>query len=66
MDYLSLQFLIYLGRWLLSAVVMAFPLALLIKYKCCANSKYMEYIHLVLVSITGAFIFYRLDYYLFK
>jgi len=66
MDYLSIHFMIYLGRWILSSFVMMAPLYLLVKYKCCIGSKYSEYIHLLLVQIIGSIIFYRIDYYIFK
>jgi hypothetical protein len=64
-DYFSFQFLIYLGRWILSAIVMFFPLWILVKFKCC-EGKYQEYIHLVLVQIIGAIIFYHLDKIIFS
>ena len=66
MNYLSDQFLIYLGRWILSAFVMMLPLWLLVRTKCCYENKYKEYIHLLLVQIIGAFIFYPIDYLIFK
>jgi len=65
MDYLSFQFLIYLGRWLLSAVVMFVPLYFLVKYKCC-EGEYQEYIHIIILQIIGAIIFYPIDTYIFK
>jgi len=64
-DYFSFQFLLYLGRWILSALVMMLPLWLLIKIKCCSG-KYQEFIHLVIVQIIGAIIFYPIDYLIFK
>ena len=62
MSYLSLHFLLYVGRWILSAFVMMVPLYLIKKYTKIKN----EYVHLVLIQIVGAFIFYRLDAYIFK
>lgn len=63
--YLTKIFLIYLFRWILSAFIMMLPLYILVKYDCC-KGKYQEYIHLVIVSIIGAFIFYPLDLFIFK
>lgn len=60
------QFLIYLLRWIVSAFVMMIPLWFLIKIKCCYGNKYMEYIHLLIVQIIGAFIFYKIDAWIFK
>ena len=60
-DYLSIQFIIYLLRWIVSAFVMMLPLYILSRTKCCVGSKYKEYVYLVLVQIFGAFIFYMLD-----
>jgi len=66
MDYLSLNFLLYVGRWILSAFVMMPFIYLLIKYKCCISNKYTEYIHLLIVQIIGAFIFYNIDKLIFN
>ena len=63
-DYLSIHFLIYLGRWIISAVVMLPFIYLLVRYKCC-ESKYKEYIHLIIVQIIGSFIFFEIDKYIF-
>ena len=60
LDYGSVEFLIYLFRWIISAFVMMLPLFFLVKFKCC-NGKYQEYVHLVIVQIIGAFIFYKID-----
>jgi len=65
MDYLSTQFLVYLGRWLLSGVIMLLPLYMLIYFNCC-KGKYQEYIHILILQIIGAFIFYPIDLYIFK
>lgn len=65
MDYLSIQFLIYLFRWILSAVVMMLPLYVLVRYRCCSG-KYQEYIHLIIVQIIGAFIFFGIDKWIFS
>ena len=66
MDYLSINFIIYVGRWIISAAVAMPFLWLLIQYKCCSESKYVEYIHLLIVQIIGAFLFYKLDQLLLK
>jgi len=65
MDYLSVHFALYLLRWVASAFVMMLPLYVLVKLQCC-KGKYEEYIHLILVQIVGAFIFYNIDAYIFK
>jgi ABC-type glycerol-3-phosphate transport system permease component len=62
MSYFSFHFLLYLGRWLLSAVVMFFPMWALHKYTNIKNKYYI----LVLVQIYGAFVFYYLDAYIFS
>jgi len=64
-DYFLIQFLIYLLRWIASAFIMMIPLWFLVRTKCC-KGKYQEYIHLILVQIIGAFIFYNIDKYIFK
>jgi len=64
-NYLSEQYIIYLGRWILSAIVMMLPLYLLVKYNCC-KGKYQEYIHLLLIQVVGSFIFYPIDLLIFK
>jgi len=66
MDYLSLQFIIYLARWITSGLVMLIPLYLLIKFECCLQSKYKEYIHILILQIIGAFIFYPIDKLILK
>jgi hypothetical protein len=63
-DYFSIQFLIYLGRWILSAFVMMLPLWCLVKFNCC-KGKYQEYIHLLIIQIVGAIIFFHLDKLIF-
>jgi len=65
MDYFSYQFIIYLLRWIVSGIVILPFIYLLINYKCC-KGKYQEYIHLILVQVIGAFIFYNIDKYIFK
>ncbi len=65
MDYLTLQFGVYLLRWILSAIVMFIPLYLLVETNCC-KGKYQEYIHLLLVQIFGAFIFFNIDKWIFR
>ena len=64
MDYFSLHFLAYTARWITSALVMFIPLYFLVTINCC-KGPYQEYIHLLLVQIIGAFIFYRIDAYIF-
>ena len=64
MDYLSFNFFIYLCRWILSAFIMMIPMYFLVKNKCC-EGKYQEYFHLIIVQIIGAFIFYKIDFYIF-
>ncbi len=61
-DYTSLHFLLYVGRWILSAIVMMAPLYFIKKYTTITN----EYVHLIMIQIIGAFIFYQLDAYLFR
>jgi len=61
-DYLSWHFALYVGRWLLSAFVMMVPLYLIKTFTKIKN----EYLHLVMVQVVGAFIFYHLDAYIFK
>jgi len=63
--YFSSTFLIYLLRWIISAVVMMLPLYFLVKFECC-KGKYQEYYHLVLVQIFGAFIFFNIDRLIFE
>jgi len=65
MDYLSANFALYLLRWIASAFVMMAPLFILVRYNCC-KGKYTEYIHLVLVSIFGAFVFWNIDKWIFS
>jgi len=61
----SLTFLIYVLRWIISAFVMMIPLYFLQKYNCC-NNRYQPYIHLVIVQIIGAFIFFYIDSLIFS
>ena len=61
-DYTSLHFLLYVGRWIISAIVMMVPLYLIKRYTKITN----EYMHLLMIQIIGAFIFYHIDAYLFK
>jgi hypothetical protein len=63
-DFLSIQFLVYLFRWIMSAFVMFIPLWVLVKFECC-KGKYQEYIHLLIVQIIGAFIFFYIDKMIF-
>ena len=65
MTYLSLHFLLYLGRWILSAFVMMVPLYLLNRYSI-TSGRFKEYMDLVIVQIVGAFIFYFIDAYIFS
>ena len=65
MDFFTLKFLIYLSRWILSAFVMMIPLWFLVKIDCC-KGKYQEYIHLIIIQIIGAFIFWNIDRLIFK
>jgi len=64
-SYFSIDFLIYLGRWILSGIIMLVPLWYLIKTKCC-EGKYQEYIHLILVQLIGSIIFWYVDQWIFK
>jgi len=66
LNYFSIQFLIYELRWILSAFIMMIPLFVLVKFKCCEKSKFQEYIHLIIVQIIGAFIFFPIDKIIFK
>jgi len=65
-QYLSWTFLLYLFRWIVSAFVMMIPLWFLVKLKVAENSKYKEYIHLLIVQIIGAFIFFWIDKFIFN
>ena len=65
MSYLSIDFLFYLLRWILSGFIMLLPLWFLIKYKCC-EGEYQEYIHIIILQIAGAFIFWNIDQLIFK
>jgi len=60
-DYLTLNYLLYLTRWLISGVIAFIPLYFLIKYKCCEGNKYAEYIHLLITQFALAFLFYKVD-----
>ena len=66
-SYLSLNFLLYLMRWIFSAFVMMVPLYLINKYKLTSRipEKYKEYVDLVLIQIAGAFIFWYIDQWIF-
>jgi ABC-type glycerol-3-phosphate transport system permease component len=64
-SYFSVDFIIYLGRWILSGFVMMLPLYLLNKYTI-TSGKYKEYVDLIIVQIIGAFIFWYLDQIIFK
>lgn len=61
-DYISWHFAMYVGRWILSAIVMMAPLYLIKRFTKTTN----EYFHLLVVQIIGAFIFYHLDAAIFK
>jgi len=65
MSYLSLDFLLYLSRWVVSAFAVMPVLYILVKYNCC-KGKYEEYIHLILVQVFGAFIFFYIDQWIFS
>ena len=65
MSFISIKFLIYLTRWIISAFVMMIPLYFLQKYNCC-EGKYKEYLHLIIIQIIGAFIFFYIDGFIFK
>ena len=60
-DYLTFNYLIYLIRWLASAIVMFVPLYFINKYKLTDNLKYKEYIDLIILQIIGSIIFYKID-----
>jgi len=74
--YFSDQFIIYLFRWIISGIVMLLPLYFLIKYNCCditikinkLNKSFniKEYLHILILQIIGAFIFYPIDKLIFK
>jgi len=66
MDYFSIQFTIYLFRWIVSAFIMFLPLWILVKMECCKDNKYQEYLHLLICQIVGAFIFFEIDKFIFK
>ena len=59
-----MEFILYLIRWIVSAFVMMLPMYFLVKQECCKGD-YQEYIHLLLVQIFGAFIFYPIDKWIF-
>jgi len=66
-SYLSIEFLLYIGRWILSAFVMMIPLYLIQKYHLTDKfGKYKEYIDLIFVQIFGAFIFWWIDQIIFR
>ena len=60
MSYFSKHYLVYVGRWILSAVVMM-PFLYLV-------SLFIEnqYISLIIIQIIGSLIFYKIDAYLFS
>jgi len=60
-DYLTFNYLIYLLRWLLSAIIMFIPLYFINKYKLTDNLKYKEYIDLLILQVIGSIIFYKID-----
>ena len=64
-SYFSNEFIIYLSRWIFSGFIMIIPLYFLVQFQCC-KSKYQKYIHLILVQIVGAFIFWYIDQLIFK
>jgi len=68
-SYFTMDFLIYVGRWIASAFIMMIPLYIInnyIKFSSNIYNKYKEYFDLVLVQIVGAFIFWYIDQYIFK
>jgi len=66
-SYFTFEFILYVGRWILSAFIMMVPLYLLQKYKVTKRfGKYKEYIDLVIVQIIGAFIFWWIDQIIFR
>jgi ABC-type glycerol-3-phosphate transport system permease component len=65
-SYLSIEFFVYILRWIFSAFIMMIPLYLINKFKLTDNFKYKEYIDLILVQIIGAFIFWWIDQIIFK
>ena len=71
-SYLSIDFLIYVMRWILSAFVMMVPLYFINKFNLTEKllSKkykgYKEYLDLIIIQIIGAFIFWWIDQMIFK
>lgn len=70
-NYASIEFGIYLCRWIISAFVMMVPLYFINKFhltefKNKKLSKYKEYLDLIIVSIIGAFIFFNIDQIIFN
>jgi len=73
-SYLSIDFLIYVGRWIFSAFVMMIPLYFLQKFQISKyfkkikgyKTEYQEYIDLIIIQIIGAFIFWYIDQMIFK
>jgi hypothetical protein len=71
-SYLSIEFLLYILRWIMSAFIMMIPLYFLNKYnitnkdKLKSLYKYKEYIDLIIIQIIGAFVFWYIDQMIFK
>ena len=74
-SYLSIDFLIYIMRWIFSAFVMMIPLYFINKFNITEKllnkklekyKKYKEYIDLIIIQIIGAFIFWWIDQMIFK
>ena len=65
--YFSIDFLLYVGRWIISAFVMMVPLYIINKYKLTDKvcKKYKEYLDLIIIQIIGAFIFWYIDQMIF-
>jgi hypothetical protein len=60
-DYLTETFLIYVLRWIISAVVMFIPLLVFQKLNILNDNPYLR---LLLLQIIGAFIFYKIDVFI--
>ena len=67
-SYLSIDFLLYLMRWIFSAFVMMVPLYIINTYGLTSkiSEKYKEYVDLILIQIVGAFIFWYIDQWIFS
>jgi len=65
-SYISLEFILYLLRWILSAFVMMLPLYIINHYKITEKYKFKEYIDLIIIQIIGAFVFWWIDQLIFK